>query len=28
VRLHLMPAGCLFDLGRRVPAIGPMHTRY
>jgi cyanophycinase len=28
VRLHLMPAGCLFDLDRRVPAIGPRHTRY
>ena len=28
VRVHLMPAGCLFDLGRRVPAIGPRHTRY
>jgi len=28
VRLHLMPAGCIFDLDRRVPAIGPRHTRY
>jgi len=28
VRLHLMPAGCLFDLSRLVPAIGPRHTRY
>jgi cyanophycinase len=28
VRLHLMPAGCLFDLDHRVPAIGPRHTRY
>jgi cyanophycinase len=28
VRLHLMPAGCQFDLDDRVPAIGPRHTRY
>jgi cyanophycinase len=28
VRLHLMPAGCLFHLGSRVPIIGPAHTRY
>ena len=28
VRLHLMPAGCVFDLTRRTPAIGPAHTRY
>lgn len=28
VRLHLMPAGCLFDLGNRVPDIGPRHPRY
>jgi cyanophycinase len=28
VRLHLMPAGCLYDIARRVPAIGPAHTRY
>ena len=28
VRLHLMPAGCVFDLTQRAPAIGPAHTRY
>jgi cyanophycinase len=28
VRLHLMPAGCLFGLDNRVPVIGPRHTRY
>jgi cyanophycinase len=28
VRLHLLPAGCVFDLDRRVPAIGPAHHRY
>jgi cyanophycinase len=28
VRLHLLPAGCLFDFGSRTPAIGPAHTRY
>lgn len=28
VRLHLMPAGCVFDLDSREPAIGPAHTRY
>jgi cyanophycinase len=28
VRLHLMPAGCRYDIARRVPAIGPAHTRY
>ena len=28
VRLHLMPAGCLFDMAKRKPSIGPAHTRY
>lgn len=28
VRLHLLPAGCVFDLGSRSPAIGPAHARY
>ncbi len=28
VRLHLMPAGCVFDLASRSPSIGPAHTRY
>jgi cyanophycinase len=28
VRLHLLPAGCLFDLAKRSPAIGPAHARY
>ena len=28
VRLHLMPAGCIFDIAARVPGIGPAHTRY
>lgn len=28
VRLHLLPAGCLFDLASRSPAIGPAHARY
>jgi cyanophycinase len=28
VRLHLMPAGSLFDIGRRAPAIGPAHHGY
>jgi cyanophycinase len=28
VRLHLLPAGCLFDITRRTPAIGPAHDRY
>jgi cyanophycinase len=28
VRLHLLPAGCLFDFARRAPAIGPGHDRY
>lgn len=28
VRLHLLPAGCVFDLGARAPAIGPAHARY
>jgi cyanophycinase len=28
VRLHLMPAGCVFNIASRSPAIGPGHTRY
>jgi cyanophycinase len=28
VRLHLLPAGCVFDLAARSPAIGPAHARY
>ena len=28
VRLHLLPAGCLFDFATRTPAIGPAHDRY
>jgi cyanophycinase len=28
VRLHLLPAGCLFDIGSRSPAVGPAHARY
>ena len=28
VRLHLLPAGCLFDFRSRAPAIGPAHNRY
>jgi len=28
VRLHLLPAGCVFDIVARVPAIGPAHDRY
>jgi cyanophycinase len=28
VRLHLLPAGCLFDFASRAPAIGPGHDRY
>jgi cyanophycinase len=28
VRLHLLPAGCVFDIERRAPAIGPAHDRY
>jgi len=28
VRLHLLPAGCVFDLAGRAPAIGPAHARY
>ena len=28
VRLHLLPAGCLFDFRTRRPAIGPAHDRY
>jgi cyanophycinase len=28
VRLHLLPAGCVFDLTSRSPDIGPAHARY
>jgi cyanophycinase len=28
VRLHLLPAGCVFDISTRGPAIGPAHDRY
>lgn len=28
VRLHLLPAGSVFDIARRTPAIGPAHDRY
>jgi cyanophycinase len=28
VRLHLLPAGCLFNFGTRMPTIGPAHDRY
>jgi len=28
VRLHLLPAGSVFDLASRSPAIGPAHARY
>jgi cyanophycinase len=28
VRLHLLPAGCVFDIAHRSPAIGPAHARY
>ena len=28
VRLHLLPAGCLFDFQSRTPTIGPAHDRY
>ena len=28
VRLHLLPAGCLFDIEQRTPSIGPAHDRY
>jgi len=28
VRLHLLPAGCLFDFETRTPMIGPAHDRY
>ncbi len=28
VRLHLMPAGCLFNIDDRAAAIGPAHDRY
>jgi cyanophycinase len=28
VRLHLLPAGCIFDFATREPTIGPAHDRY
>jgi cyanophycinase len=28
VRLHLLPAGCLFDFEKRSPSIGPAHDKY
>ena len=28
VRLHLLPAGCRFDIENRAPSIGPAHHRY
>jgi cyanophycinase len=28
VRLHLLPAGCIFDLSDRAPSIGPAHDQY
>lgn len=28
VRLHLMPAGCVYDIPARNASIGPAHTRY
>jgi cyanophycinase len=28
VHLHLLPAGCVFDIASRSPAIGPAHARY
>jgi cyanophycinase len=28
VRLHLLPAGCVFDIASGSPAIGPAHARY
>ena len=28
VRLHLLPAGSVFDIAARSPAIGPAHARY
>lgn len=28
VRLHLLPAGSVFDIAARTPAIGPAHARY
>jgi len=28
VRLHLLPAGCVFDIASRSPGIGPAHARY
>jgi cyanophycinase len=28
VRLHLMPAGCVYDIPARAASIGPAHTRY
>jgi cyanophycinase len=28
VRLHLLPAGCIFDIATREATIGPAHDRY
>jgi len=28
VRLHLLPAGCVYDVGARTATIGPAHARY
>ncbi len=28
VKLHLLPAGCVFNIASRSPAIGPAHARY
>jgi cyanophycinase len=28
VRLHLLPAGCIFDFATREATIGPAHDRY
>ena len=28
VRLHLLPAGCIFDIAAREAGIGPAHDRY
>jgi cyanophycinase len=28
VRLHLLPAGCIFDIAARAASIGPAHDRY
>ncbi len=28
IRLHLLPAGCIFDIAKREATIGPAHDRY